>query len=78
MNIWMESFEWREVPASINNFTVEKNEDGSVTLVLSEEDPGKPNWIATQGHSRGLMALRFARMGDQALPSVKTELLSLQ
>ena len=77
MNIWMESFEWREIPASKNNFMAEQNPDGTVTLVLSAQDPEVPNWISTQGHTRGLMALRFARMGEQALPVVKTDVYTL-
>jgi hypothetical protein len=36
-------------PVSINNFSATPAEDGSVTIVVAEQDPGLPNWIATLG-----------------------------
>jgi len=77
MNIWMESFDWRVAPVSINNFSATRAEDGSVTIVVAEEDPGLPNWIATLGHRRGLMAFRFARLGEQPVPEVATRVVPL-
>lgn len=82
MNMWMESFDWHLMPeglhVSINNYSVTKEADGNVVLYLSEQDPGHKNWIYTQGHSAGLMSFRFARMGEQSLPDIKTELISLR
>ena len=80
MNMWMESFDWhlsKSVRVTSNKFMSEPNDDGSVTLVLSERDPKHPNWVFTQGHTAGLMSLRFARMGDQTLPVVETEVIDL-
>ena len=77
MNIWMESFDWRVAPVSVNNFSATRGEDGSVTIVVSEEDPGLPNWIVTMGHRRGLMAFRFARLGEQPVPEVVTWVVPL-
>ena len=75
MNIWMESLDWRVAPVTRNNFDTELDPDGRVTLVLCEEDPGHPNWIATLGHRRGLMSLRVARLGGRALPEVEARLV---
>jgi hypothetical protein len=77
MNMWMESFDWQVAKVTSNKFMATPNEDGSVTLVLAEKDPGQPNWVFTQGHKGGLMSLRFARMGDQPLPEVHTEVVQL-
>ena len=77
MNIWMESFDWRVAPVSINNFSATPAEDGSVTIVVAEQDPGLPNWIATLGHRRGLMAFRFARLGEQPVPEVATRVVPI-
>ena len=33
--------------------------DGSVTLIVSATDPGLPNWVGTQEHRIGMMALRW-------------------
>ncbi|MEM7408601.1 MAG: DUF1214 domain-containing protein [Myxococcota bacterium] len=75
MNIWMESLDWRVAPVSRNGFDSQLDPDGMVTLVVSEVDPGHPNWIATLGHRRGLMSMRLARLGEQPLPEVETTLL---
>ena len=77
MNIWMESFDWRVAPVSINNFSATPAEDGSVTIVVAEQDPGLPNWIETLGHRRGLMAFRFARLGEQPVPEVATRVVPI-
>ena len=76
----MESFDWhlaKMVNVTSNKFMSTPNADGSVTLVLSERDPQQPNWVFTQGHSAGLMSLRFARMGEQLLPVIDTEVITL-
>ncbi|MFN8052174.1 MAG: DUF1214 domain-containing protein [Acidimicrobiales bacterium] len=33
--------------------------DGSWTVVVSDEDPGHPNWVSTQGHRSGRIWLRW-------------------
>ncbi len=33
--------------------------DGSWTIVVSERDPGHPNWVRTQGHPRGRLWFRW-------------------
>ena len=68
MNVWMESFDWRQLPASINGFAAERDPDGRVTVVMSERDPGLPNWIPLQGHRRGLVSMRIARLPEGADP----------
>ncbi|MEH6606404.1 MAG: DUF1214 domain-containing protein [Pseudomonadales bacterium] len=79
MNMWMESFDWHLVEnVVINNFKAKPNDDGSITIILSERDPGSPNWLFTQGHRGGLMSFRFARMGEQALPVVQTEVITIK
>jgi Protein of unknown function (DUF1214) len=44
---------------TINGGQVERNADGSWTIVVSERDPGHPNWITPQGHREGLLWLRW-------------------
>lgn len=45
MNMRMESFDWHLATVASNNFLAEPNEDGSVTLVMSEQNPGVKNWV---------------------------------
>jgi hypothetical protein len=38
---------------------VTPNGDGSVTLILSDGDPGHPNWLDTAGHRTGVAFFRW-------------------
>jgi hypothetical protein len=44
---------------NINDRHVTPNADGTVTIVLTEHDPGRPNWIGTYGHTLGTMFFRW-------------------
>ena len=49
MNMWMESFDWQVARVTSNKFMATPNADGTITLVLSEQDPQHANWVYTQG-----------------------------
>lgn len=55
---WFESLEQRSTPASINSAGAAIDEDGAVTVVVSERDPGVANWIPLRGYRRGQVAYR--------------------
>ncbi|MCH2171904.1 hypothetical protein MK489_14055 [Myxococcota bacterium] len=78
MNIWMESLDWRVATVAVNNFSAHRAADGSVMIVVSEQNPGLPNWIGTQGHQRGLMSFRFARLGQASAPEVTTRVVPVE
>ena len=44
---------------NINDRQVVANSDETVTIVLSERDPGRPNWLGTHGHTLGTMFFRW-------------------
>jgi hypothetical protein len=44
---------------TINGGQVVYEPDGSWTVVVSERDPGHPNWVRTQGHPRGRLWFRW-------------------
>lgn len=44
---------------TINGGQVSYDADGSWTIVVSERDPGHPNWVHTQGHPRGRLWFRW-------------------
>jgi hypothetical protein len=44
------------------------NEDGSVQLVVSAEDPGHPNWMDSAGHDHGTMCVRWVRADSHPEP----------
>lgn len=55
---WFESLEQRSTPASINSADAEMSEDGTVTVAVSERDPGVANWIPLRGYRKGQVAYR--------------------
>jgi hypothetical protein len=54
-----ESMAGQPVRVTINGAQVAYEADGSWCLVVSEADPGVPNWLWTQGHTHGLIWFRW-------------------
>ena len=45
--------------------------DGSYTLLVGPDDPGHPNWIDTDGLSRGIFAIRCLLPQERSLPELR-------
>jgi len=58
-NEFLHTYNYDYERVSINGHQVAYNDDGSWTLVISERDPGHPNWIHTQGHRSGVLWARW-------------------
>ncbi len=78
-NHWMESLDYRYLPACVNKHTARYNPDGSVTLVIACADPGQGNFLDTAGHERGTMLLRWTHAQQHPIPTCRrVKLASLQ
>jgi hypothetical protein len=75
-NHWLESLDDRDGVLSINPANAAADADGRVTVVIAARDPGRPNWLDTQGHSRGVIALRWVGAGGKQ-PDPVTEVRKL-
>lgn len=64
-NVWTESLDYTQAPIHINKRNAHCDADGGVTIVVSERDPGRPNWLRTLGHRSGTANLRL--MGAKEL-----------
>lgn len=53
---------------TINGAQVEYEADGSWVVVISDSDPGHPNWVSTQGHHKGRIWLRWFNPADTPEP----------
>jgi hypothetical protein len=58
-NVHMQTLEYRTHRISLNHRQIELEADGSYRIVVSERDPGVPNWLDTTGHRRGSIFWRF-------------------
>jgi hypothetical protein len=80
-NHWMESLDYRYLPACVNKHTARYNADGSVTMVIAAVDPnpGSGNFLDTAGHGRGTMLLRWTHARQHPIPTCRrVKLASLQ
>jgi hypothetical protein len=66
-NGWYESFDYRNHFSGLTCEGAHLNANGSVTLVLSQEDPGTVNWLETANHREGHIAIRW-QLTDGVLP----------
>ncbi len=68
-NWWMESLDHgRRI--TVNKHTA-RTDDGRLTIVAAERDPGWGNWIDTAGHSSGTALLRWLGATEHPIPSCR-------
>ncbi len=72
-NRWMMSVDYRHHFSSINGTEGVAEDDGSVRIVVSNEDPGVPNWLDPAGHREGLLINRWVDPveGEDPLPQAR-------
>ena len=67
---WFQCFPDRRT--NLNDRQIEKNADGSVTIVIADGDPGHPNWLDTGGHRIGTAFFRWLHSDIEVQPTVRT------
>ncbi|MCW1822152.1 hypothetical protein A5731_10450 [Mycolicibacterium conceptionense] len=58
-NPFLHTYDYTHERVTINGAHVSYEPDGSWRIVVSEKDPGHPNWVSTAGRSKGLIWLRW-------------------
>lgn len=58
-NPFLHTFNYDYERVTLNGAHVRYESDGSWRIVVSDSDPGHPNWVSTAGRSRGLIWLRW-------------------
>jgi hypothetical protein len=58
-NVHMQTLEYVHRRCSLNAAQMQLGPDRSYRIVISEKDPGVPNWLDTGGHRRGTIFWRF-------------------
>lgn len=58
-NPFLHTFNYDYERVTINGAHIHYEADGSWRIVVSDRDPGHPNWVSTAGRQRGLIWLRW-------------------
>ncbi len=58
-NPFLHTYDYTYERVTINGAHVTYEPDGSWRIVVSDTDPGHPNWVSTAGRSKGLIWLRW-------------------
>ncbi|MDG2026046.1 MAG: DUF1214 domain-containing protein [Acidimicrobiales bacterium] len=58
-NRHMQTLEYRNRSSSLNGAQMKLDEDRRFRIVISQQDPGVPNWLDTAGHRTGTIFWRF-------------------
>lgn len=66
-----QTLDWYNNHSSLNAAQSKTDSDGVLRVVISEQDPGVPNWLDTAGHSRGVVQGRWTNCDSQPIPTVK-------
>ena len=70
-NGWYESFDYRHHFSGLTCDRAHIGDDGTVVLVLSEDDPGTVNWLETVGHREGHIAIRWQLSKELPVPDTQ-------
>ncbi|BBX19582.1 hypothetical protein MDUV_44420 [Mycolicibacterium duvalii] len=58
-NPFLHTYDYTYERVTINGAQITYQPDGSWQIVVSDRDPGHPNWVSTAGRSQGLIWLRW-------------------
>jgi len=67
-NYWMESLDYRYFNICVSKGNAKYETDGSIRVVVANNNPGVHNWISTCDHSEGTMCWRWYRLPEDVKP----------
>ena len=70
-NYWMESLDYRYHRIHLNKHNAILDDDGRLTVIVAERDPGLPNWLETAGHRSGTLCFRWIGAREHLHPAAR-------
>ncbi len=58
-NPYLQTYDYQRCSCALSGADVRLEDDGSWELVAAKKNPGRPNWIDTAGHNRGMVYFRW-------------------
>ncbi|CAA0123503.1 Uncharacterised protein [Halioglobus japonicus] len=75
-NRFLQTLDYEERSISLNRAQTVLDEDGNFEMILAHRDPGRPNWLDTEGRPYGVMFWRFQLPQGDIAP-LETEVITL-
>lgn len=75
-NRFLQTFDYEERNISLNRAQTVLDEDGGFEMIVAHRDPGRPNWLDTEGRPYGIMFWRFQLPKGEIAP-LETEVITL-
>ena len=75
-NRFLQTLNYEERSISLNREQTVLQEDGSFEMILAHRDPGRPNWLDTEGRPYGIVFWRF-QLPEGDIAPLETEVISL-
>lgn len=75
-NRFLQTLDYEERSISLNRAQTVLREDGSFEMIVAHRDPGRPNWLDTEGRPYGIMFWRF-QLPEGDIPPLETEVITL-
>jgi len=66
-----ETIDWYNNHSSLNGVQGQVDRDGMFRAVISEQDPGVPNWLDTAGHLTGVVQGRWTDCDSKPIPQLR-------
>ncbi|MDX1893140.1 hypothetical protein [Mycolicibacterium sp. 050158] len=64
-SLWYISLDYINHQTSLNGAQTQVDPDGTIRIVVAEQNPGITNWVETLGHTRGYLQFRWQRLARE-------------
>lgn len=75
-NRFLQTLDYEERSISLNRAQTVLDADGNFEMILAHRDPGRPNWLDTEGRPYGIMFWRF-QLPEGDISPLETEVITL-
>jgi hypothetical protein len=75
-NRFLQTFDYEERSVSLNREQTVLDKEGNFEMILAHRDPGRPNWLDTEGRPYGIVFWRF-QLPEGDIAPLETEVITL-
>ncbi|NCF16939.1 MAG: DUF1214 domain-containing protein [Haliea sp.] len=75
-NRFLQTFDYETRTISRNRAQTVQDDEGNFEMIIAHRDPGRPNWLDTEGRPYGIMFWRY-QLPEEDIPPLETEVITL-